>query len=202
MPAASTEIHPPSTIAPTGSHAGLAMTPQQQPSIVVVMGVAGSGKTTIGEALAKRLGWSFADGDSLHPAANIAKMAAGIPLTDDDRWPWLDAIAEWIRERVAAGEPGVVACSALKRAYRDRLRQEAPALRIVYLEGSREVLEARIAGRNAHFFPSALLGSQLAALEPPRGDEDALVVSIGKPPDQVVAEIVARARLGTGTIAS
>jgi carbohydrate kinase (thermoresistant glucokinase family) len=154
------------------------------------MGVAGSGKTTVGQALARRLGWAFAEGDSFHPSGNVTKMAAGMALTDDDRWPWLDAIAAWLIERRDRGEPSVVACSALRRAYRDRLRVAAPALRVVYLRGERNVLAAHLAGRSAHFFPSVLLDSQLATLEPPQSDEDAVVVSIGEGADQVVADIL------------
>ncbi|MCL2450619.1 MAG: gluconokinase [Polyangiaceae bacterium] len=165
----------------------------------LVMGVAGSGKTTIGQALAARLGWPFADGDAFHPPANVAKMSAGVPLSDDDRLPWLDAIAAWLRERVES-DGAVVACSALKRAYRDRLRAASPALRVVYLEGSREDLEARLASRREHFFPSALLDSQLAALEPPGADEDAILVGIDQSPERAVSEIVARAGLEAGTL--
>jgi gluconokinase len=163
-----------------------------RPSIVVVMGVAGSGKTTIGRGVATALGWAFAEGDAFHPASNVAKMAAGVPLTDGDRWPWLDSIARWIADRVAEGTPAVVACSALKRAYRDRLRTAAPDLRVVFLETSPSVLEARVAQRNDHFFPGALLGSQFADLEPPQPDERAVVVPTGESAEGLVAEVVAR----------
>lgn len=168
------------------------------PTIVLVMGVAGSGKTTVGRALANRLGWDFAEGDAFHPAANVAKMASGIPLVDADRWPWLDAIASWIAERVAEGRPAVVACSALKRAYRDRLRAAAPALRIVFLEGRPDVLETRIAGRGDHFFPRALLGSQLVDLELPQADENAVSVPSGEGADAMVTGIVLRLGIGAG----
>lgn len=139
--------------------------------IVVVMGVAGSGKTSIGSALARALGWGFAEGDTFHSAANVAKMAAGTPLTDDDRRPRLDAIAARIRQQVTAGRSAVVACSALKRRYRDRLREAWPSLRVVYLQGDRAVLESRLGARTSHFFPKRLLESQLADLEPPAPDE-------------------------------
>ena len=137
---------------------------------VVVMGVSGSGKTTVGEALAVALGVPFADGDALHPAVNVAKMAAGIPLDDADRAPWLDAVGA-----VLAAGPVVVACSALKHAYRDRLRAAAPGLELVFLEGSRELLDSRMRHRR-HFMPPSLLDSQLATLEPPTAEEQAITV--------------------------
>ncbi len=149
------------------------------PQIVVVMGVAGSGKTTFGQRLAAALGWSYAEGDAFHPPANIAKMANGVPLSDADRWPWLDAIADWIRAATSAGRSGVVACSALKRAYRDRLRAAWPALRLVVLDVDRAELQRRLHTRPGHFFPEALLDSQLATLEPPQADEHAIVVPAG-----------------------
>jgi gluconokinase len=143
------------------------------------MGVSGSGKSTIGVALAHRLGWAFVDADSLHSPANVAKMAAGTPLDDADRRPWLEDVADWIARRRAAGEPGVVACSALKRAYRDRLRAADPDLRVVHLRGTRDELDARLAQRRGHFFPAALLDAQLADLEAPGPDENAIEVHIG-----------------------
>jgi gluconokinase len=158
------------------------------------MGVAGSGKTTIGRAVADALGWAFGDADAFHPPANVAKMARGVPLTDDDRWPWLDAIGRWITERGAEGESAIVACSALKRVYRDRLRVAAPDLRLVFLEVSRDVVETRVAARSEHFFPSTLLGSQLATLEPPQPDERAIVISPGDTLAGVVARLVAQLR--------
>jgi gluconokinase len=151
------------------------------------MGVAGSGKTTIGERLATTLGWGYAEGDAFHPAANIAKMANGIPLSDADRWPWLDAIAGWIRAQTTAGHSGVVACSALKRAYRDRLRTAWPALHLVVLDVDPGELRRRLHARSGHFFPEGLLESQLATLEPPGADEDPIVVPSGD-----VAAAVAR----------
>lgn len=159
--------------------------------VVVVMGVSGSGKTSIGKALASALGWEFAEGDAFHSEANVAKMASGTPLTDDDRWPWLDRIAAWIKEETAAGRSAVVACSALKRRYRDRLRLAWPGLRVVYLHGDRAVLEARLGARQSHFFPKRLLDSQLADLEPPAADEQPVLVDVTSSVDVIVSTAVA-----------
>jgi gluconokinase len=153
---------------------------------VVVMGVSGTGKSTIGVALADALGIPFVEGDDLHPEANVAKMAAGIPLTDADRAPWLDRIAAEL------GSPVVVACSALKRAYRDRLREAAPDLALVYLHGTAELLAARVEGREGHFMPTALLQSQLDTLEEPAPDEDAIPADVALRPDEIVELVVAR----------
>jgi gluconokinase len=139
--------------------------------IVIVAGVSGSGKSTVGALLAGRLGWRFDDADEFHPAANVQKMRAGVPLTDEDRWPWLRAIATWMDERIAAGEQAVVTCSALKRSYRDVLLTGRPQARMVFLTPDREVVARRLAARHGHFFPEQLLGSQLADLEPPAPDE-------------------------------
>ncbi len=139
--------------------------------ILIVAGVSGSGKTTIGALLAGRLQWRFADADTFHPEANIAKMRAGIPLTDADREPWLQAITGWMDERIAAGQSAVVTCSALKRAYRDRLLTGRPTARMVFLQVSRAELEQRLLARHGHFFPEKLLDSQLAAFEPPAPGE-------------------------------
>ncbi|GGK99163.1 gluconokinase [Nocardia jinanensis] len=133
---------------------------------VVVMGVSGTGKTTTARLLALRLGVPFADADDLHPRANIAKMASGVPLDDSDREPWLASVGDWLRTRAAAGTGGVIACSALKRRYRDLLRDRAPGTYFLLLTADRDDLLERIAGRAQHFMPSALLDSQLAALEP------------------------------------
>ena len=151
---------------------------------VVVMGVSGSGKTSVGVGLAEAVGEKFVDGDSLHPEANVAKMAAGIPLDDADRAPWLDAIG-----RVLAAGQVVVACSALKRAYRDRLRAAAPDLELVFLRGSRELLAGRVAHRPGHFMPASLLDSQLDTLEAPTADEDPLTVDVALPLDELVASL-------------
>jgi gluconokinase len=158
------------------------------PLVLVVMGVAGAGKTTVGKLLAGELGWDYAEGDELHPAANVAKMAAGHPLTDDDRWPWLALVRAWIDERVAAGRPGVITCSALKRAYRDALRN--PYVAFVHLGGSREQLAARLGARRGHFMPAALLDSQLADLEPPGPDEQAITVDFAGTPAEQAASVV------------
>jgi gluconokinase len=164
---------------------------------VILAGVSGSGKTTVGRLLAERLGWPFADGDSFHPAANVAKMTAGIPLTDDDRWPWLAAIGAWMDARNAAGGSGVVACSALKRRYRDVLRQGRPEVRLVFLDVSRDEDIARLRARSGHFFPAWLLDSQFGDLEPPGSAEAALVLAAGGSPDELVSAIIA----GLGLIA-
>jgi gluconokinase len=158
--------------------------------IIVVMGVSGAGKTTVGRALAHRLGWTFEEGDSLHPAANIAKMNTGEPLDDADREPWLKAIGAWIDRRAAAGEGGVISCSALKQAYRRALTLGRPQVKIVFLKGDRALIAARMAVRKDHFMPPGLLGSQFAVLEPPVPDEAVLVVGIDRSLDVQVDEII------------
>src|SRR4051812_17084391 len=137
------------------------------PSVIVVMGVSGSGKTTVGQALAARLGWRFADGDDFHPAANVAKMRAGVALTDEDRWPWLDAIAAWIRGRRADGGRCVIACSALRRAYRERIAAGRDDVCFVYLDGTYDTIAERMQRRSGHYMPLTLLKSQFDTLEPP-----------------------------------
>jgi gluconokinase len=158
--------------------------------IVVVAGVSGSGKTTVGAMLAGRLGWAFADGDSFHPPANIARMRAGLPLTDAERRPWLAAIAAWMDDRIAAGESAVVACSALKRAYRQMLVHDRPEIHLAFLQIDREVDGDRLAARHGHFFPAKLLDSQFADLENPRPAEGALIVSAQAEPADIVEEII------------
>jgi carbohydrate kinase (thermoresistant glucokinase family) len=150
------------------------------PPVVVLMGVAGSGKSTVAGVLAGRLGWPLAEGDDLHPPENVAKMAAGHPLDDADRQPWLRRIRDWIDDRERRGEPGIVTCSALKRSYRDILRDDHVVF--VYLHGSAEQLQARMTARQGHFMPPSLLESQLDTLEPPDPDEQALQVDIGPSP--------------------
>jgi gluconokinase len=160
--------------------------------IVVVAGVSGSGKSTVGSLLARELGWQFEDGDALHPAANIAKMRAGFPLTDADRWPWLAAVGEWMDRRIEAGQSAVVACSALKRSYRDALRRGRPAVRVVLLEADPAVLRARLRARHGHFFPAGLLESQLAALEPAGPGEPVVTVTAAADPAALIGDIVRR----------
>ena len=162
--------------------------------ILIVMGVSGAGKTLIGEMLGERLGCSFVDGDVFHSEANKAKMAQGVPLTDDDRWPWLAAIRAAIEEKVRAGQSLIVGCSSLKRAYRDVLRGGAQGdgiVRFIYLRGSFDVLHERLATRGRHFFNPALLQSQLDTLEEP-GDDEAITVSIELSPQEIVDEVVAK----------
>jgi gluconokinase len=154
--------------------------------IVLVMGVAGSGKTTVGQRLATELGWSFADADDFHSAANIAKMAAGLPLTDADREPWLAALRRHIDDCLARGENAVVACSALKASYRAALIGSPRDVRVVHLAASPAVIKARLAGRTGHFMPPTLADSQYAALEAPA---DALTVDAAQPPAGLVGEI-------------
>ncbi len=156
-------------------------------SVVVVMGVSGAGKSTVAAALASQLGWDLADGDDFHPPSNLAKMTGGVPLTDSDRWPWLANIAEWIDAEIKAGRRGVVACSALKRSYRDRLCR--PEVLFVYLDVPRLELERRLTQRTGHFMPPSLLDSQLTALEPPANDEPALTVAASDAPALVARRI-------------
>jgi carbohydrate kinase (thermoresistant glucokinase family) len=158
-------------------------------AVAVVMGVSGSGKTTIAALLAGRLRWEFEDGDGFHPAANIEKMHRGVPLTDDDRGPWLQAIAAWIDATRRAGRHGVVACSALKRRYRDVLVGERRDVRLVYLKGDETLVAQRIAARHGHFMPAALLHSQFEALEEPGPDENPIVVAIDARPGEIVSRI-------------
>lgn len=171
------------------------MAERDPPTVILLMGVAGSGKTTIGQRLARRLGWSFRDADSFHPQANIDKMTSGLPLTDDDRWPWLDAIAAWMDRCTETKQPGVVTCSALKYVYRTRLIGDRHEVRLVYLKGSRQLIAERMARRKNHFMPTTLLDSQFAALEEPRPSERALVVSVAMPPNRIIERIVSLCRL-------
>jgi gluconokinase len=159
--------------------------------ILIVAGVSGSGKTTVGAMLAGRLGWRFADADEFHPAASIEKMRAGVPLTDDDRWPWLQAIGAWMDERVARGESAVVTCSALKRPYRDLLLGGRPQAQIVFLTPDRQVLARRLAARHGHFFPQQLLGTQFADLEPPGPGEHVITIVPAEDPADTVTAIIA-----------
>ncbi len=163
--------------------------------ILVVMGVAGCGKTTIARMLAERLGWRFQEGDALHPPANVAKMSAGTPLTDDDRWPWLHTIAGVMDGWRAEGASGIVTCSALKRAYRDILVGGHPDVRIVHLAGEKALIAARMAARKGHFMPTALLDSQFATLEPPGAEENAVIVDIGPEAETIVQALEEKVRV-------
>ncbi|MGK9052340.1 gluconokinase [Neorhizobium petrolearium] len=161
----------------------------KKPAAIVVMGVSGSGKTSVGERLAERLGCAFVEGDRLHPAANVAKMAQGIPLTDDDRWPWLDLVGGELAGARGRGENVVVSCSALRRAYRDRLRKASGGtLYFVFLTGDPKVLEGRMGARTGHFMPTSLLQSQLATLESPEGEAGVVTVDIDASLDDIVGK--------------
>ncbi|WP_051722457.1 gluconokinase [Streptomyces albus] len=162
------------------------------PHVVVVMGVSGTGKTTVGRLLAAELGVPYAEADDFHPPANIEKMSAGIPLDDRDRAPWLDAIGAWAHGRLGRG--GVVSCSALKRAYRDRLRAAAPGLFFLHLAGDRALIAQRLGQRRGHFMPGALLDSQFAALEPLGEDELGVTVTVTAEPEGITARAVAALR--------
>lgn len=161
---------------------------------VVVMGVSGSGKTTVAEALAERLDWEFAEGDDFHPRANVEKMAAGQPLDDDDRWPWLRTIGGWIDQREATGRSVVVTCSALKRSYRDLLREGRPSVWFAHVTVDAELLRERLGARKGHYMPASLLDSQLATLEPLAPDEAGADISGAAAPGEVVDELVAALR--------
>jgi gluconokinase len=163
-----------------------------KPVIVIVMGVSGSGKTTISALLAAALGWQFQEGDDLHPTENVAKMRGGTPLTDADRLPWLQKIASEIDRWREKGLSGVVTCSALKRSYRDLIIGSRPEVQLVYLKGSYELIQSRLAARHEHFMPSALLESQFAALEEPGSEEHPIVIDVGAKPTDIVAEILRR----------
>jgi gluconokinase len=165
------------------------------PCAVVLMGVSGSGKSTIAEALAGRIGWRCEDGDKFHPASNVAKMSAGQPLTDEDRWPWLKAIADEIDRLCGKEQPAVFACSALKRAYREVLVHGRNDVRIVFLDGTKAVIAGRLASRKGHFMPADLLDSQFRTLERPKPEEGAITVSIDGSVDTIVNDILGKLKL-------
>ena len=169
-----------------------------EPTALIVMGVSGVGKSTVAEGVAARTGWPFRDGDGFHPPENVEKMRSGTPLTDTDRWPWLDAIAAWIDELRRAGGHGIVACSALKHAYRDRLRAGHGDVRFVFLDAPKPVIEARIKARKNHYMPPSLLDSQLATLERPTAEEGALTVSVEPAPEAIVDDVMRRLALPVG----
>lgn len=163
-------------------------------TVIVVMGVTSSGKSTVGRLIAERLGAPFAEGDEYHPPANVAKMARGEPLSDADRWPWLDALAADIGRWLAAGQTAVVGCSALKRAYRERLRGGRDGVALVHLAGDPALIQERMAARRGHYMPVTLLPSQLAVLEPPAPDEGAITIEIGGTPESIAEEALRRLR--------
>ena len=165
------------------------------PCALVTMGVSGSGKSTIGGALARRLGWAYEDGDTFHPASNVAKMHAGHPLTDEDRWPWLKAIAAEIDRVCDAGEHVVIGCSALRRVYRDILVHGRHDIRIVYLQGTQQLIASRLAARKGHFMPPELLTSQFQTLEPPGSEENPVTASIDASVDAIVDDILQQLKL-------
>jgi gluconokinase len=165
------------------------------PCALVVMGVSGSGKSTIADSLAARLGWRCEDGDRFHPASNVAKMSAGHPLTDEDRWPWLQAIADEIDRVCKAGERAVIACSALKRAYRNILVHGRNDVRIIFLNGTQELIAGRLAARKGHFMPPGLLTSQFATLQPPEANEHPVTVSIDAAVETIIDDIIRQLKL-------
>ena len=171
------------------------MRPDIAPRALIVMGVSGSGKTTIGKNLAAHIGWRYEDADTFHPAGNVAKMSAGQPLTDEDRWPWLQAIAAEIDRAVGAGERIVIGCSALRRVYRDVLVHGRNDIRIIYLDGAQGLVADRLGQRKGHFMPPGLLTSQFQTLEPPMPDEHPVTVPIDAPVETIVDNILSQLKL-------
>jgi gluconokinase/shikimate kinase len=162
---------------------------EPEPIVLVLMGVSGCGKSTVAALLAGELGWPFEEGDSLHPQANIDKMAAGHPLDDEDRWPWLEKVAEWVEACLDAGRSGIITCSSLKRSYRDLIDRRGHGVEFVYLAGSKELIAARLAARQGHFMPPGLLDSQFATLEEPTPDEPSIRVEVGPPAAEIADQI-------------
>ena len=164
------------------------------PDVVIVMGVSGSGKTTVAKGISTVMGWEFAEGDAFHSEANVAKMASGQPLTDEDRWPWLESIGDWISGKEAAGESAVVTCSALRRVYRDLLRRDRPHVRFLHLEAPSDLIQDRMEHRPGHYMPPSLLPSQLATLEPLEEDEPGVAVTN----DGTAAQVLDRCLVSLG----
>lgn len=172
------------------------------PVVLVLMGVSGCGKSTVAALLSRTLNWSFEEGDSLHPPANIEKMAAGHPLSDEDRWPWLARVAAWTEECLDAGQNGIISCSALKRSYRDIINRRGHGVEFVYLAGSKKLISERLAARHGHFMPTTLLESQFADLEEPTADEPNIRVQIGASAGEIAEHILSTLHLSsppTGT---
>jgi len=163
---------------------------RSRPPILVIMGVSGVGKSAVAQEVAARFGWPFQEGDALHPEANVAKMQAGIPLTDPNRQPWLERVAAWIDDQRVKKQPGIITCSALKRSYRQIIVGDRPEVRLIYLRGSRDLIAQRLAGRSGHFMPASLLQSQIDTLEEPGPDEDPLTVDVKAPASQIAEEII------------
>jgi gluconokinase len=163
--------------------------------LVVVMGVSGSGKTTVGRGIATAMGWDYAEGDDFHSAENVAKMASGVPLTDEDRWPWLRAIGDWLDEHERAGRSAVVTCSALRRVYRDLLREGRDEVRFCHVHVDTDLIKSRLEHRQGHYMPPSLLPSQLATLEPLQPDEPGVVVSATPAPDEIVQDALRKLHL-------
>lgn len=168
------------------------LAPLERPVVLVLMGVTGCGKSTVAAFLAGSLGWPFEEGDALHPQSNLDKMAAGHPLNDEDRQPWLEKVADWVDERLDSGEDGVITCSALKRSYRDVINRRGSGVLFVYLAGTPELIATRLAARHGHFMPPALLHSQFEALEEPTPDEPQIRVGVGPEPAVIARHIVER----------
>jgi gluconokinase len=171
-----------------------------EPQLIVVMGVSGSGKTTLAEGLSQRLHWAFQEGDSLHPAANVEKMSRGEPLTDEDRWPWLDALGGWLDERARAGTSAVLTCSALRRSYRDRLRDGRPGVRFCHVVAPADAIRDRVESRRGHYMPASLLPSQLATLESLEPDEPGVTVCAEGDPEAVLDDALRRLGLSSGEV--
>jgi gluconokinase/shikimate kinase len=167
----------------------------EQPRVIVLMGVSGCGKTTVAAIMSGRLNWPFEEGDALHPQANVDKMHAGHPLTDEDRWPWLEKVAHWVETTLDSGQNGIITCSALKRSYRDLINRRGHDIEFVYLHGTKEMIAPRLAARHGHYMPPSLLDSQFATLEEPTPDEPAIRVDIGPAATAIAATIIERLHL-------